>query len=245
MPGLSRSSTIRPDAFRSIPQSGPTPRGVLIVEDDPLTSEMLVDLLTEQYGPGTAVVGAPTLAAARRELAARPELEIVLLDHILPDGLGVEFLNELRPQFERRAAVLLTGAGSERLAAAAFQGGACDYLPKIEIDGAMLRQAIGVGLETLARRRRESRANDDLHRLRGEVDHYLRHLARYGGELDADGGHGRRAERRDRPAGPRRRERRLRASRSVSAAIEQVHRRFGLARADRHRRDAAASGRAA
>src|SRR6218665_1710669 len=136
-------STIRiPETARTGPSAENAPHGVLVIDDDPLSSGLLVDLLTEQYGPTTKIVVADCLTSARRELAAHPDLDIVLLDHHLPDGLGVEFLAELRNRADGTAAILLTGSGNERLAASAFLAGACDYLPKIEVDAETLGQCV-------------------------------------------------------------------------------------------------------
>ena len=71
---------------------GPDERlGALVVEDDPATARAIVASFELQ---GFDTRHAPTLDAARRELAARPPT-IASLDLVLPDGSGFELVPEL------------------------------------------------------------------------------------------------------------------------------------------------------
>ena len=60
---------------------------VLIVEDDPVALVALTMLLE---GEGYAVTAETSVSSALRRLRTLPELELVVLDHDLPDGSGAE-----------------------------------------------------------------------------------------------------------------------------------------------------------
>jgi CheY-like chemotaxis protein len=74
---------------------------VLLVEDNAMNSELTRDLLTIR---GHEVDLAPSSAALRALLSAGIAPDIVLMDILLPDGNGVQLLDELR-SIERLARV--------------------------------------------------------------------------------------------------------------------------------------------
>ena len=67
---------------------------ILVVEDDPTLREVLeMQVEDMQHQPQTAA----TLAEARAQLE-RECPDLVLLDHQLPDGTGLELLREMHAQ---------------------------------------------------------------------------------------------------------------------------------------------------
>lgn len=70
--------------------------------------------------------------------------DVILLDFLLPDIDGLEFLHELQTQSGRThlPVVMLTGQGNEAIAVAAMKGGAQDYLIKGNTTSESLRLAI-------------------------------------------------------------------------------------------------------
>lgn len=104
-------------------ESGP-PR-VLLVDDDPDLVRLLQHILTS-HGIGTA----KHVASGREALAALDGIDIVLLDHQLPDTNGLDLLDAIRTLPAPPAVVLVTGHGNESLAAEALRRGADDYLAK-------------------------------------------------------------------------------------------------------------------
>ncbi len=103
--------------------------GVLIVDDDPAIVRVYEELLRHA---GFEVRG---IATTSREALEAPPVDIILLDHHLPDGEGLDLLGPLRNQAEQPSIVMVTGAGDEHLAASALRRGAEDYLVK---DGSLI-----------------------------------------------------------------------------------------------------------
>lgn len=70
--------------------------------------------------------------------------DVILLDYLLPDLDGLEFLGELKTQFDRTnlAVIMLTGQGNEQIAAQAIKSGAAEYLVKKNLTPESLRLAI-------------------------------------------------------------------------------------------------------
>src|SRR6187549_822934 len=101
------------------------PLSLLVVDDDDDFRESLVSLLTHLRND---VVSAPDLAGARAFLAAR-SFDAVLADQELPDGKGVDLIDDPHkpPGTE---IVVITGHASVYAAVEALRRGAADYLTK-------------------------------------------------------------------------------------------------------------------
>jgi DNA-binding response OmpR family regulator len=98
---------------------------ILLVDDDPDIARLVQHVLTVS-GFGAAV----QVTTGRDALASLNGIDIVLLDHQLPDASGLEVLGAIRAQPSPPAIVLVTAHGNESLAAAALRLGADDYLAK-------------------------------------------------------------------------------------------------------------------
>lgn len=97
----------------------------LIVEDDPASREALVDLVrTVGFGVSTA----STLREARRQLRDHAP-DLLLTDLGLPDGDGMDLLEEIGGAAGTRV-VVVTGDESAARATQALRHGAADYLVK-------------------------------------------------------------------------------------------------------------------
>jgi DNA-binding response OmpR family regulator len=98
---------------------------VLLVDDDPSLARLIRHLLSAQgFGPTIHVT------TGREALQALEEIDIVLLDHQLPDASGLEILDAIRARPNPPAVVMITAHGNESLAATALRRGADDYLAK-------------------------------------------------------------------------------------------------------------------
>ena len=97
----------------------------LIVDDHSGTLSSLAELV-ERHGFSTS--SARSLADARKQLLDQPP-DVVLLDLHLPDGEGMELLDDLDPA-SSPAVVLITGQASLDSAVDALRRGVSDYLTK-------------------------------------------------------------------------------------------------------------------
>src|SRR5262245_65370079 len=86
---------------------------------------MLGFFLGEACEVRAATTGAEALAKARRD-----RVDLVVLDHRLPDCTGLEVLSQLRSTHPVVPVIMLTGYGSEWICASAFRLGVTDYLQK-------------------------------------------------------------------------------------------------------------------
>ena len=96
-----------PGAMESEPASDDSPPGVLVVEDDDAVARVLGIMIGRD---GHAVTRAATLKEARQALASHPP-SVVLLDVKLPDGSGLDLLEDLAmtPGLEQVPVVILSG----------------------------------------------------------------------------------------------------------------------------------------
>jgi two-component system, cell cycle response regulator len=81
-----------------------------------------------------------------RRLENEP-FDLILLDYLLADGNGLDFLKTLSTQGLHPPVVFITGQGDEMIAAKAIQAGAVDYLTKGRINKDSLLRAITYALE--------------------------------------------------------------------------------------------------
>ncbi len=99
---------------------------ILVVDDEPdLRTLYELTLLREGYRVETAA----TVEEARRQLQER-RFDAVITDMRLPDGFGMELLQDLRQQKRRERCVVMTAYGSAENAVEALRSGAFDYLTK-------------------------------------------------------------------------------------------------------------------
>src|ERR1700752_3716875 len=100
---------------------------VLVVDDDPTIARLVLDLVRSR-GLGEAV----HVSTGREALESLEGIDIVLLDHQLPDASGLDLLEVIRARPNPPAVVVITAHGNESLAASALRLGADDYLAKDE-----------------------------------------------------------------------------------------------------------------
>lgn len=100
---------------------------VLIVDDDNAQAEMVSEFLRIS---GYKDIGhAPNIRSLWLKLKEQA-YDIVLLDYKLPDGTGLDVLDEMKVRGYQIPVVMVTGQGNERVAVQAIQRGAADYLLK-------------------------------------------------------------------------------------------------------------------
>ena len=99
---------------------------ILIVDDEADLRELLEITLVRM---GLDVDSAESLTAARRYLSER-EYALVLTDMRLPDGLGIELVQEISTLYKNTPVAVITAFGSADNAVIALKAGAFDYLSK-------------------------------------------------------------------------------------------------------------------
>ena len=116
-----------PNAMPNHPGSTPThPAHILVIDDEPdLRTLYELTLLREGY----RVEAAGDLAQARLQLENQ-QFDAVITDMRLPDGLGLELLNEMVRTQRSERCVVITAHGSAENAVEALKAGAFDYLTK-------------------------------------------------------------------------------------------------------------------
>jgi YesN/AraC family two-component response regulator len=102
-----------------------TRQRILVVDDDATVQEVLTFFLGDAYEVRPATTGIDALVKLRHE-----PVDLVVLDHRLPDRTGLEMLTDLRSIRPNLPVIMLTGYGSEWICAAAFKLGVSDYLQK-------------------------------------------------------------------------------------------------------------------
>ena len=102
------------------------PLRVLVLEDELELSELLCETLRGARFEATAA----TTVAAAREALARVEVDVLLLDVSLPDGSGLQILQQVRDEGLPTEAIVLTGDAAVSTAIGAMKLGAYDYLIK-------------------------------------------------------------------------------------------------------------------
>jgi DNA-binding response OmpR family regulator len=123
------------DRFGPMAEAG-VPR-VLLVDDDEDVARLVQHILgAHGFEPALHVT------TGREALAALEGIDIVLLDHQLPDTNGLDLLEAIRIRPMPPAVVVVTGHGNESLAAAALRRGADDYLAKDAALGELLPQIL-------------------------------------------------------------------------------------------------------
>jgi two-component system, NtrC family, response regulator AtoC len=100
-------------------------RRILIVDDEPLITEVLSEHFKSDYDVETALNGTDALTAILRQ---RPD--IVLLDINMPRMNGVEVLRDIKQIDQSIAVIMVTANEQIALAAEALKSGAFGYVPK-------------------------------------------------------------------------------------------------------------------
>jgi two-component system NtrC family response regulator len=99
---------------------------ILIIDDDPVTSETLTDMVKRS---GHEAFSAYSISDGIAYIHSRP-FDVVFLDVQLPDGNGLDALPEIQAAPSRPEVVIITGFGNPDGAELAIKNGAWDYIEK-------------------------------------------------------------------------------------------------------------------
>jgi two-component system response regulator AtoC len=102
---------------------------ILIIEDEESFGKLLSTSLKQPNNSGRVDL-ATSLGAAKSLLNTSEDYDLIVCDIALPDGNGLEFLNELKAEDAERPVIMMTAHGSIDSALVAMKNGAYDYLQK-------------------------------------------------------------------------------------------------------------------
>ncbi len=127
---------------------------VLLIEDNPVHVQLIKTLLSEAHAPAFKLETADRLGTGLARLA-QGDIDVVLLDLLLPDSDGLDTFYKLRGHTLNTPVVVLTGMDDVTQAAKAVESGAQDYLLKSRINAAMLTRSLRYALERTRARNAE------------------------------------------------------------------------------------------
>ena len=117
---------------------------VLSIEDDDLDYEAISACFkgSDRIGLARAKTLAEGIAVIEQST-----FDVILLDYMLPDGNGVDFIRLMKEREKEIPVIMITGQGSETLASSSILEGAFDYFPKNMINEKSLSRSIYNTLE--------------------------------------------------------------------------------------------------
>ncbi len=143
-----------------IPMASPT-YTLLVVEDSPDNRDLYRHCLLTDDSCTYSLLETESVAAGLK-LCQTQSIDAILLDYVLPDGDGLEFLEALAMQSNGRIppVVMMTGYGNESIAVRAMKLGAHDYLAKHDFRPELLQLTIRNTIEN-ARLRLQLRQSEE------------------------------------------------------------------------------------
>ena len=153
-------------------------RLLLLIDDNPADRHVNKRYLQRDLAHQYVFMEAETGEQALRQCGATPP-DCILIDYSLPDMSGLELLAELKGASEHLLypIVMMTGAGDEKVATRAIQGGAQDYLVKGNLTPESLLIAVENAMEKVRLRQnlrayqeRLHQQNRELHQRQEEIE---------------------------------------------------------------------------
>ncbi|MCF8361847.1 MAG: response regulator [Prolixibacteraceae bacterium] len=153
----------------------------LILEDNYYDADLSKRAILTDYKNSTVDI-APSLDEARHLIASGNKYDLALLDMNLPDGNGLELLDEIRNAALNMAVVVFTAASSEEVAVAALKAGADDYIPKNHNFTDKLSKVVQFAISSFKQKNRQK--NETINVLfiehnTSDIDLTKRHLTKY------------------------------------------------------------------
>lgn len=124
---------------------------ILVAEDSP-TQAVEIEFLLDEAGYEVSVA---ENGAAALECVRRSQPDILLTDLYMPEMTGLELIKAVRGEFPEVPVVMMTGDGTEEIAAQALSAGASSYLPKRMLDRDLLPTMSDISDMLKSRRNRD------------------------------------------------------------------------------------------
>jgi PAS domain S-box-containing protein len=138
--------------------SGSPRKQALIIEDDLEMASLMKGLLRRRFFIEAEI--APDCITARRLLTSR-DFDLITLDYRLPDGMGLDLLDEITESLEHPPVIMVTGHGDEEIAARSFRSRASGYVVKDGRLPDMLTKAVEKALAEISLKRVEKELLDE------------------------------------------------------------------------------------
>lgn len=119
---------------------------VLLVEDNPSDAFLIREALAETTDDPFELETTDTLASGLQRLSVGG-IDAILLDLALPDSFGAETFLRAKAHALGVAIIVLTGLADDSLALKLVQGGAQDFVAKVDVTGNNLTRAILYAIE--------------------------------------------------------------------------------------------------
>ena len=141
----------------------PPPRKILLIDDDAAMAE-LVGFMMGAFRRERFVLEHRADYAGGLQRLLSGDYALCLLVYNLGERDGLQLLREAKAQHCTTPVILLTGDANEDTDLAAMEGGAVDFLEKIDLTARMLERAVRYALKMAAAvaRLREQAAHDEL-----------------------------------------------------------------------------------
>jgi two-component system cell cycle response regulator len=136
---------------------------ILICDDDPADRKLVRTYLQRITDREIVLLEAGHTEEIQNALA-KGRIDLVLMDNQMPGKSGMEWLAQITRK-QLAPVVMLTGSGTEEIAAQAFQEGAVGYLPKISLSQEKLKNTIDVALDKWTRLQQAMADKEKLERL--------------------------------------------------------------------------------
>jgi two-component system cell cycle response regulator len=136
---------------------------ILVCDDDPADRKLIRTYLQRITDREIVLLEAGHTEEIQNALD-KGRIDLVLMDNQMPGKSGMEWLAEITKK-QVAPVVMLTGSGTEEIAAQAFQEGAVGYLPKGSLSQEKLRNTIDVALDKWTRLQQAMADKEKLERL--------------------------------------------------------------------------------
>ena len=100
---------------------------LLMIEDDADQRELVREIIEDHFGANTVTCAGTRAEALKNDLAS---FDLILTDHNLPDGSGMDLLGEIVKRC-KTPVIMVTGENNAEMAAEAIKKGATDYVVKV------------------------------------------------------------------------------------------------------------------
>jgi YesN/AraC family two-component response regulator len=131
-------------------------KSILLIDDDPIIREVIRDALDGHYTVFEASCYSEALKFSNKQI------DLALIDYVLPDSDGFETLRVLRKRMPALPAIIMTAYGSELVALKPVRSEVTDYINKpLKLSYLKLRISEIVGQETKRRQYERSGKKDN------------------------------------------------------------------------------------